>query len=421
MGRARHTLAGPLLSALAAVWRRFLFRTRFVAITGSLGKTTTTRMTAGILESQFSISSTIGANNSRLGLARAILRTRPHHRFAILEVGTKRPGALLRAAWLADPDVVVILNVARTHLEYFASLDDIAAEKKSLASRMGRKGVLILNGDDPRVGSLAAGFPGRVRTFGTSPDHDLWADSISSQWPGRLEFTVHARDRSVRVRTQLVGEHWVYGALAALSVAIECGMDLEAAAARIGKAEAYLGRMQPVPVPSGAMFLRDDFSPSPDSWFAALRVINAARAERRIVTLGDLDQPGVPVEERMALLGETSAGKSDMAVFFGTHSELAAAAAIRAGMRPETVHAFPSQKEAGEFLRNELRAGDLVLLRPSMTDHPERIYYAQFGEVGCARYSCLKTHLCDACPELKPSLEKIAEVPENARPRWNPG
>src|SRR5207253_1874620 len=101
---------------------------------------------ATILASRFPINSTRGANNSRLGLTKAILRTRPRHRFVVLEVGTKRPGSLRRAAWLVKPDVVVLLNVARTHLEYFATLEHIAEEKAQLLSRLGSGGTVIVNG-----------------------------------------------------------------------------------------------------------------------------------------------------------------------------------------------------------------------------------------------------------------------------------
>jgi UDP-N-acetylmuramoyl-tripeptide--D-alanyl-D-alanine ligase len=416
----RNTVAGLAQSALAFVWRRLMFRTSFVAITGSLGKTTTTRMLAATLASQFPINSMRGANNSRFGLTRSMLRTRFRHRYAVLEVGTKRPGALRRAAWLVNPDIVAILGIARTHLEYFPTLDHLAAEKAELTRRMGATGTLILNGEDPRVLGIGVGFKGRVRTFGLSDRFDIWASDISSRWPARLEFTVHAAGGVQRVRTQLVGEQWVPGALAAISVALECGMNLEQIAAGIAEAVPYLGRMQPAPVPSGAIFLRDDFSPSPDSWVAALRVMADASVRRKIVAVGDLDQPGVPAEVRLSTLGETSAKVMDEVVFFGEKSGIAGAAAIRAGMNPEMVHTFPSQREAGEFFRQNLRPGDLVLLRPSMTDKPERIYYAQFGDVGCTRFSCALTHLCDGCPELKPTLERAAELPEADRPRWRP-
>ena len=413
-------VAGVFLSALALLWRRLMFRTTFIAVTGSLGKTSATRMLADALASRYPTNSTRGANNSRLGLAQAVLRTRPRHRYSVLEVGTQRPGSMRRAAWMLNPNMVVLLNVARSHVENFNGLDAIAREKARLASRMGPGGTLIVNCEDPRTQTIGAAFGGSVRTFGTSGRCDVWASDVASRWPGRLEFTVHAGGESRRVRTRLVGEQWLSSALAALSAALACGMDLDAAAAGIATTEPYLGRMQPAPLPCGAVMLRDEFNPSPDSWLAALRVMADAEAERKWVAIGDLDEPGVPVEQRMTTLGSSAAGVMDCAVFFGEHSALAARGALAAGMKPDSVHSFPSQREAGDFLNGELRRGDLVLLRSVLTDHPERIYFAQFGSVDCTRLTCRLMPLCDVCPHLHPGLERIGEVPVDARPNWRP-
>jgi len=253
VGRLWLTVEGLALGALAFVWRRLMFRTTFVAITGSLGKTTTTRIAVPILSSSFPTNSTRGANNSRISLARTVLRTRYRHRVTVLEVGTKRPGALRRAAWQLRPDVVVILSVARTHTNYYPTLDHTAAEKVTLMSRLGKDGIAILNGDDPRVLAMAVRSPGSVRTFGRSPQFDVWASDVSSRWPEGLSFTVHAGGRSLPVRTKLVGEHWITAALAALSLAFCCGMGLPEAISALEDAETYPGRMQPLLLPRGAV------------------------------------------------------------------------------------------------------------------------------------------------------------------------
>jgi len=99
---------------------------------------------------------------------------------------------------------------------------------------------------------------------------------------------------------------------------------------------------------------------------------------------------------------------------------MAASAAIAAGMKPEYVRAFLSQKAAGEYLLSELGQGDLLLLRCDMTDHAERIYWAQFGSVGCSRERCDIIRLCDNCSELRPDLERAAVLPPEQRPAWRP-
>ena len=427
-GRLWLMVEGLALGALAFVWRRLMFRTTFVAIPGSLGKTTTTRIAVPILSSSLAVNSTRGSNNSRVGLARAVLRTRYRHRVTVLEVGTKRPGALRRAAWQLRPDVVVILSVARTHTNYYPTLDHTAAEKVTLMSRLGKDGIAILNGDDPRVLAMAVRSPGSVRTFGRSPQFDVWASDVSSRWPEGLSFTVHAGGRSLPVRTKLVGEHWITAALAALSLALCCGIGLPEAISVLEQAETYPGRMQPLLLPRGAVMIRDDFNASVDSLAAALKVLREAQACRRILVTGDVEDSGKDVAVRFADLGRAAVEAADLAIFFGEHGELAARAAVAAGMDAERARSFPTQREAGEFLSEVLAKGDLVLLRSCdrdngshpVCDHPERIYYAQFGTVNCQRVDCRDDISCDTCSLLRPGLQRTGEVPEAQRPRWEP-
>jgi UDP-N-acetylmuramoyl-tripeptide--D-alanyl-D-alanine ligase len=384
-----------------------MFRTTFIAVTGSLGKTTTTRAIAMVLSSKFPTNSTRAGKNSRIGLAHSILRTRPRHRFTVLEIGTNRSGALRRAAWQVKPDLVVILCVARCHTDRFPSLEHVAAEKAALLSRLGTRGVAVLNGDDPRVLALASRCRCRVVTFGRSPQFDLWASDLSAQWPDRLSFTVHFGQQAQRVHTRLVGGHWVTGTLAALAVAVACGMDLEAAAAAIERNEPFLGRMQPVSLPSGATMIRDDYISSADACQVAFQVMAEARAQRKLVVISDVEDSGEGTEQRLENLGRSAAQAVDYAVFFGEHSEIAAKAAVAAGLALGNVRSFPSQKEAGEFLKSELRGGDLILLRDTLRDHAERIYWAQFGSVGCSKLVCSYPHACDVCPQLRPGAARL--------------
>jgi UDP-N-acetylmuramoyl-tripeptide--D-alanyl-D-alanine ligase len=411
---------GFFLSALASIWRRAMFRTTFIAVTGSLGKTTTTRAIATILSLQFPTNSTQEGKNSRIGLARSVLRTRSRHQFTVLEIGTNRAGALRRAAWQVKPDIVVILCVARCHTDRFPTLEYMAAEKALLLSRLGTGGVAILNGDDPRVLAMISSCRCRVLTFGRSPRFTVWASEISGRWPSRLSFTAHFGERVQRIHTRLVGEHWLTSALASVAAALACGMDLETAAEAIERNEPYLARMQPMPLPSGATMIRDDFIASVDAYRAALHLMTEARARRKLLVISDVEDSGEGMERRLAELGRSAAQAVDFAIFFGEHSEVAATAALAAGLPPGSVRTFPTQKEAGVFLKSELREGDLVLLRDSGRDHVERIYWAQFGSVGCSKLVCSYLHACDVCPQLRPELEGSDELSATMRPVWQP-
>ena len=411
---------GLALSALAFLWRRLMFRTTFIAVTGSIGKTTATECLAAILSSRFPANATRHGRSGRRDLASTILRTRWKHRFTVIEVGTNLAGALQRAAWMIAPDTVVVLAVAGVHTHHFATLEDIAREKSQLLSRLGSRGVAILNGDDPRVAAMAVRCRGKVVTFGRAPESDVWASEVSSVWPARLSFRIHRGSESREVKTKLVGEHWLNSVLATLAAGSWHGIDLASAVSAIEQIEPVRGRMEPVRLPSGAYLLRDDFNASFAGLPAALRVLEQAPGRRVLVINGGYDS-GLNLRARFQLIGQMAARSADLVVLFGNESRRAANAMAEAGMKCENVRSFPDLWAVAEFLKSELGEGDLVLLRDCYQVHAERIYFAQLGTVGCRKPVCSRRHiLCDHCPDLRPGLENATQAPEPVRPFWQP-
>ncbi|MGA2435686.1 MAG: Mur ligase family protein [Bryobacteraceae bacterium] len=398
-----------------------MFRTTFIVVTGSVGKTTATNCLSAMLSSCFDISATRG-ENSREAMAAAVLRTRPRHRFTVIENGTKIPGALRRTAWTLAPDTAVVLAVARVHSNVFKSLEDIAYEKSRILSRLGRRGVAVLNGDDPRVAAMAAGCRGPVVTFGRSPEFDVWASEVSSVWPARLSFRVHWRGESRFVNTKLVGEHWAISVLGAFAVALTHGVDLERAAAAMERVEPIPGRMEPMPLPSGAMALRDDFNFSWASLAAAMRVLEQAQVRgRRILVTTRVYDTGLGFRESFRSLGEMAARSADLVILFSDEHRRAGNAMAEGGMKRESIQSFEDLWATAECLKSEIREGDLVLFRDCLPAHAERIYFAQLGSVGCRKPVCRIVTLCDTCPELRPGLENVPEMPAPPRPFWRAG
>lgn len=395
----------PLLwcvAAFAYVWRRLLFRTTFVGITGSLGKTTAKECLAAMLGARFAVVKSDANRNTGLGVCVSLLRVRPWHRFAVLELAGAAPDRLLRAGRLVRPDVAIVLNVLSTHTTAFPTLDDHAAEKQRLLDALRPGGLAILNGDDPRVAAMRC-WPGiRVRTFGTSSARDVWADEATSRWPDRLAFRVHHGDAAARVETQLVGTHWLPSVLAALAAAEACGVPLAAAAAAVRQVPPFPARLEPVLLPNGATVLRDDYNASVDTLDAAARVLAEARAARRLFVVNDFSDSGTNRKHRLRRLATDAARSAEVALFVGESAGYGRRRAVDAGMNPVDVHELPTLEAAARLLRGELRAGDLMLLKGRTTDHAARVFFAQIGDVTCWKAYCRKTTLCDNCWELGP-------------------
>jgi UDP-N-acetylmuramoyl-tripeptide--D-alanyl-D-alanine ligase len=396
----RRRLRRQVLYVLASVWRRALFRTTFIAVTGSLGKTTAKECIAGILQTRFRTAKTLYNENGPSGVSRTVLRVKPWHRFAVVEVGTDRPGMIAWSTRLIRPRIAVVLTVARTHTRSFLTLEETAAEKARILEALPPDGLAILNFEDPRVRQMATGCCCRVKSFGRSPRDDLRVTEVSAQWPGRLMLQVCTASETQWIKTNFVGEQWVNSVLAALLTAHSCGIDLAAAAPALERVEPFMARMQPVQLPSGAIMLRDEYNGSADTWGPALAVLKAATVGRRILVASGISDTGQRISVHVRELGQAAAGAADLAVFIGEHAQRAARAAVRAGMAPGAVVGFADLQRGAAYLKSELRRGDLVLSKGRTTDHLERVFFAQVGAVRCRRATCSKTIVCDLCPEL---------------------
>ncbi|MCW5983156.1 MAG: hypothetical protein KIT09_34015 [Bryobacteraceae bacterium] len=412
----------PAIYFVAFLWRRLLFRTTFIAITGSLGKTTAKECLAGILSSVGPTYRTYrNQNGPKEGVPLNILKVRPWHRFAVLEVGVGEPNTMGRVARLVRPDVAIVLNVKRAHTNTFVDLEQYAAEKSVLLRSLPRGGLAILCRDDQRVARMGEGFNGRIRYFGQAPEADYSAAQVCGAWPGRLSFAFKTPAAVQPVKTQFVGLHWLNSALAALAAADSLGVHPHRAAAALADVEPFPGRLLPVRLPNGAIVLRDDFSASIDSVEEAFCVLESASATRRIAVVTDVSDTGMNRRQRLRRLAGRSARAAEVAVFIGRNAEFGKRQAIQAGMQAGNVHAFARLREAADFLRAELRSGDLMLLKGRSTEHVSRIFWAQLGSIRCWKEYCPKRMLCDICWELDVTPEQRRLASAIVAPEIEPG
>jgi UDP-N-acetylmuramoyl-tripeptide--D-alanyl-D-alanine ligase len=391
---------GPLLFVLGSLWRRLLFRTTFIAVTGSVGKTTTKEFLADILATRGRTFRTLGNQNGGFVVPLNILRVRPWHRFAVIEIGVSKPGAMRPLAEVVRPDVALILGVVRTHTTEFQDLDQHADEKAVLLQSLAPGGLAILNGDDARVAKMGANLQHRVCWAGTSSDFDFWIDRISSRWPERLRFRIHRGDEACDIQTRQLGIHWASHLAAAIAAAHSLGVSISRAAAVLRETVPYAARMEPVLLPSGAVLIRDDYNGSMDTFEVALRVLREAEAVRKVLVITDFADAGLNRRARLRYLASEVSGWLDVLVLSGPYHEYGRRKAIEAGMRPDQVHSLATLSQLAGFVKQELRSGDLALLRGRGMDHAARIFFAQLGTVTCWREDCTKQMLCDTCWEL---------------------
>jgi UDP-N-acetylmuramoyl-tripeptide--D-alanyl-D-alanine ligase len=390
----------PVVCALAFVWRRLLFRTTFVAITGSLGKTTAKECVAACLTTRFPTACARGDTNADGWLALSVLRVRPWHRYAVVEVAAGAPGRMTSRLPFIKPDIAVVLGVARTHTLAYSTLDACAAEKARLVGALRPGGVAVLNADDPRVAAMTPPAGCVVRRFGTCAEADVRGEVVSAGWPERLSLRVDSAGQTETVQTQLVGEHWMPVVLASLAVGCHAGLTLREAAAALREVPPLTGRLQPVRVPSGATILRDDYNAPIDTLDADFRLLEKASAARRILLVTDFSDSGQHRRDRLRYLARAAARSADVAIFVGERADYGSRQAVEAGMRPERVHQFRALEETVRFLRSELGADDLLLLKGRTADHATRVFHALLGPIRCWKTTCRRRVSCDLCWEL---------------------
>lgn len=390
---------GLVVFMMAFVWRRILRRTTVIAITGSLGKTTAKECLANVLSTEGRIFRSYRNQNAPIAVALNILRIRPWHRYAVIEVAGAAPGMMRKSARLLKPDVAIVLNVLRTHTTAFADLAQHATEKSALLSSL-RTGIAVVNDDDPFVSRMPVPAGCRVHRFGTGGTSEYRLTEITGTWPDRLDFTLETAGDTQRVETQLVGQQWLTSAAAVMTTAMALGVPAGRAREALRRAAPFDARLQPMQLPSGAIVLRDDYNASIDTIEASLRVLADATALRRLLVITDMSDFGRNRKQRLKYLAARAAEVADGVIFIGQNAEYGLRRAVASGISPTMAHAFPSLRPAAEFLRRELRAGDLVLLKGRTTDHAARAFFAQFASVRCWKDHCTKRMLCDTCWEL---------------------
>lgn len=398
----------PLLSRLATVHRATLARhAEVIAVVGSLGKTTTTRAVATALGGDPDRLT----RNFRSHLAAAVLRLAGRGDRAVLEVGISRPGEMARYARMVRPTLAVATWVGAEHHSSLGELSTTRDEKAAMVRALPASGMAVLNGDDPNVRWMGTQTAAQVTTYGTRAGNAVRATDVALEWPRGTRFTLNVNGTTRAVRLRLLGRQMVYPVLAAIAVALACGVDLDRALRALEGLAPTPGRLETVPLPGGALLIRDDQKATLATIDAALDVLAAVPAARRIVVLGDAEELSEDPHAVYARLGERVAAVAARAVFVHVYEDgpryLPAAEA--AGLSPAAVRECPGVLEAVEELRRELAAGDVVLVKGARAQRLERIASALSGRrVACDLVACeAKATACERCPMLERGWERL--------------
>ncbi len=313
---ARLIVVGDTLAGLTALgaFARARFAGRVVAVTGSVGKTTTKEMLRAVLAEGGPTHAAVASYNNHWGVPLTLARMPANATFAVIEIGMNHAGEILPLARLARPHVAVITAIAAAHLGFLGSIEAIADEKASIAAGLEPGGVFVLPADSPLLARMRShAGDAEIRLFGTGATHVRLLDSASAS--DSNEVTALVRDVRVRFRMLAPGRHMASNAMATLAVADALGLDpLSSAAALAGFAPVGgRGARRTVAVPGGDILLLDEsYNASPAAVRAALSVLALQPAARRVAVLGDMLELGEAGPAEHAGLAPEVASAADL-------------------------------------------------------------------------------------------------------------
>jgi UDP-N-acetylmuramoyl-tripeptide--D-alanyl-D-alanine ligase len=361
----------PLLAlqSLAAHVRR-RWGKRVVAITGSAGKTTTKDAVALALSAKFRVLKSQGNLNNGFGLPLQLLRLEPEHEIAVVEMGMNHAGEIEALARIATPDWGLVTNVGTAHIENFAEGQaGIARAKFELVAALPTTGIAFLNCCDPYVSQFGRDFPGRVVYFGEGPCANPQIVASSEDLAG-LHVDFRAGDREGSLTLRLLGQHNATNAMAGLAVALEAGVDLDAAVAALETLTAGDKRGEIFEI-AGATLLNDSYNSNPEALRSMIRTLAARPAAgRRILVAGEMLEQGVHGPELHSACGLAAAEVGlDLVAGVQGNAKHLAIASCSGGIASLFL---PDADAAGRWLIHNLRPGDVVLVKGSRGVHLER-------------------------------------------------
>lgn len=366
------------LLSLAAYYRT-LFNTTVVGITGSVGKTTTKEMTACVLESKYKTLKTIGNLNNQIGLPMTLMRLEKEYEAAVIEMGMSAAGEISALSKTARPDLAIITNIGYSHIEFFGTRENILKAKLEILDGMESGAPLIINGDDELLSKYRDESGRPVVLYGIdNPEVQVRGVNISSG-EGKTSFEIVYLGKSIKASIPAQGKHLVYDALSAFAAGILCNIPPEDCVKAL---EAYVpvGMRQHTVEKDGIKILVDCYNASPTSVEASLTVLSQMKAQgRKFAVIGDMLELGERSAELHGRIADFAKNlEIDGLLCFGEESKNIADRANSEGKI--FARHFASRGELEEYLRKNIKSGDIVSVKGSRGMRLEEVIKSVWGE-----------------------------------------
>ena len=334
-----------------------------VAITGSVGKSTTKEMVSTVLEGSFKVAKTPANHNNDIGMPMAILSMPEDTEVAVLEMGMNHFREMAYLSNIGMPDIAAIVNIGTMHIENLGSREGIRKAKLEILEGMSPEGRLILNGDDNMLCALPEAPVQGVTWFGTDPGLCTICASNVREEDGTLRFDVKAGTEAFAVELPLEGMHFVPDALAAISIGLMLAVPPQAIQERLSMFRNMQGR-QEIYEKNGMTIISDCYNAGPESMAAALAVLGK-RPGRRIAVLGDMLELGDCAWAEHYRIGRIAAENAEVIFAYGPNAQRVVGGAITGGKSTNAAREYTTHEAMAKDLKNLCKPGDVLLFKGS--------------------------------------------------------
>jgi UDP-N-acetylmuramoyl-tripeptide--D-alanyl-D-alanine ligase len=350
---------------------RQLWGGKVVAITGSMGKTTTRHFTSSLLSRRFRVYQSHGNFNNEFGLPLSLLSIKQEDEVAVLELGMSHPGEIDLLSQICQPDIGVLTNVAPVHLEFFESIDDIACAKGELVDHVSEAGALIYNAADTRVALLADQYQGTKVSFGVETKADCSVDGYRLRSLREMTFRLVFDQNQYECEAPFAGVHHLHNIAAASAVAWELGVAPGDIVEEIARLEPYSGRgrIMDFQLPQGGIVtvLDDSYNSSPLAVQAVLETVRKLEGfPRCTLALGEMLELGDSSADLHFEVGKVAARCDPVLLAtVGKDAAFILEGARSAGLPDDRLLHFKNSADAAESILPMVRGGDLLICKGS--------------------------------------------------------
>jgi UDP-N-acetylmuramoyl-tripeptide--D-alanyl-D-alanine ligase len=376
---------------------------KIVAITGSVGKTSTKDAVFAVLQSKYVVRENKKNYNNEIGIPLTIIGaesggrnlfgwvrvflkwiyalvfTFDYPEILILELGIDHPGDMKYLMSFVKPYIGVVTNISLSHIEYFKTMDNIAKEKRVLIEELPKNGFAILNADDERTLAMVKKTSAKVITFGENKQAKInfsnFVYNYKDDKPDGISFKLNYDGANIPIRLRLMlAQHSVYTALAAISVGVALKINLIDIAKSLENLKLSSGRTTFFEGLKESYLLDDTYNASPKSTISALSILENLKAKRKIAVLGDMLELGDETENGHREVGKKLLEmKIDFFIATGKRMGFAIEEMLEGGYAKEKIIFCKSPLEAAQKVLNLIKKGDFILIKGSQGMRMEKV------------------------------------------------